>query len=208
MWADGIPLTVDHKIGAPISSAAAWISCARIGAPASSSTVVTISSTGVGHRRTRRGTSRAVADPASGYARRYGSVPEACPPVTENLASSPKCGKPEVTTTKLSLLYESGILKLRGRGIGSLEGSSECGASTVRGGMDALLFSWPDGVPARLSGMPLSRQAIFGKKKVLVARMNSGQKRKGPEKVALGALVGTVTDFGRNNATVRLVRVP
>lgn len=145
---------------------------------------------------------------ASGYARRYGSVPEACPPVTEDLASSPECGKPEVTTTKLSLLYERGMLKLHGRAIGSVDGSSECGASTVRGGMDALAFSWPDGVPARLNGVPLSRHAIFGKKKVLVVRMSSGQKKKGPEKVALGTLVGTVTDFGRNSATVRLVRVP
>lgn len=144
---------------------------------------------------------------ANGYARRFGSVPEACPPVTEDLSSSPECGKPEVASTKLGLLYERGMLKLRSRALGIPESSTECGASTVRGGMDALYFSWPDGVPARLNGVPLSPGAIFGKKKVLVVRMSSGQKRKGPQNVTLGTLVGTVTEFGRNTATVRLVRV-
>ena len=50
--------------------------------------------------------------------------------------------------------------------------------------------------------------ANLQEEKVLVVRMSSGQKKEGPEKIAPGALVGTVTDSGRNGATVRLVRVP
>jgi len=145
---------------------------------------------------------------ASGYARRFGSVPEACPPVTEDLASSPECGKPEVKSTKLGLLYERGLLKLSHKALGSVESANDCGASTVRGGMDALVFSWDEGVPAKLNGAPLSPRAIFGRARVLIVRMSSGQKKKGPEKVTLGTLVGTVTEFGRNTATIRLIRVP
>lgn len=146
---------------------------------------------------------------STGTARRFGSVPEACPPVAEDLAASPDCAKPDVNTTKLGLLYQGRLPKLSSPAPAlSTLSSSECGATTLRGGVESLSFSWVDGVPAPLAPATLSPSAIFGSKKVLLLRMISVPKVKGPETVALDNLNGTVTEKARNRATVRLVRVP
>lgn len=142
-----------------------------------------------------------------GTARRYGSVPEACPPVTEDLAASPECGKPDVTTANVGLIYQGGLLKLRTPRLG-LATTSECGATTVKGGVEHLLFSWLEGTPRQPAPAGLSPAAIFGTRRVLVLNMPSVPAVKGPLTNTLGHVTSTVTETGRNRATVRLIRVP
>ena len=82
----------------------------------------------------------------------------------------------------------------------------DCPVSEVRGGIPSMAFGWPAQPP--LPQMILPRGVLFGKRKVIVMHSDSGPLSKPVQTAVIGSLTGTVSDFGRNQATIRLIRVP
>jgi hypothetical protein len=129
-----------------------------------------------------------------------------CDPRTEDLSQGPDCGKPDVSTRNSRLLYDSarGLLSLQLRGLAPVL-ELECPHTEIRGGIPSLKFGWPSA--PKLPQFNLPRRVIFGKAKVIVRSESVGPVKKGPETAAIGALTGTLSDFGNNKATIRLIRV-
>jgi len=139
---------------------------------------------------------------ASGSARRSdGSGPGGgpCPPFSEDLAAGPACGKPHAETIQLQLSYDRGLLGPRPLGLGVFL-DIDCGADRLGAGTERLVFGWP--VPAPLHGAAVAPGAIFGRRKVLVVTMTSGQRKEGPRAASSGPLSGT-TMSTRVRTTVR-----
>jgi hypothetical protein len=141
---------------------------------------------------------------SSGFATRTETGPPGtCPPVTEDLSQGPDCGRPDRTNMTAALTYTAGALRLRLAGLGSLP-DIECPVSQVLGGVPDLLFAWPTPVPLRAT--PVPRALIFGKRRVIVVRAFAPARRT-TQPVASGPLSGSATHFGRNQATIRLIRI-
>ncbi len=143
---------------------------------------------------------------ASGHASRT-NPPEGgvCAPRTEDLSQGPDCGVPQVDTVNVAMLYNRSLLKLQLNGIGALV-EVDCPVSEVRGGISSMVFGWP--VQPPLPQMLLPRGVLFGTKKVIVMHSDSGPRSKPAQTAVIGTLTGTVSDFGRNRATIRMIRVP
>jgi hypothetical protein len=143
---------------------------------------------------------------ASGHASRT-NPPEGgvCAPRTEDMSQGPECGVPQVDKVNVGMLYNRSLLKLELNGLGPLV-EIDCPVSEVRGGIPSLAFGWPAVPP--LPQMILPRGVLFGKKKVIVMHSDSGPRSKPVQTAVIGTLTGTVSDFGRNQATIRLIRVP
>lgn len=144
---------------------------------------------------------------ASGYATRANPVTGGgvCAPLSEDLTKGPDCGKPDVDTQNVGLLYSRGLLDIRLLGLGALP-ESDCPHSEIRGGIPALEFGRP--TPPKLPQFAIPPGVIFGTKKVIVRATDSGPRKSGPKTVTIGNLVGTISEFGSNRATIRLIRVP
>ena len=145
---------------------------------------------------------------ASGSASRQ-NPPEGgvCDPRTEDLTKGPDCGKPFVDTVKAGLLYDRprGLLSLETKGLGALLPELDCPHSEIRGGIPSLRFAWPS--QPKLPQFSIPPRVIFGKKRVIVRTEESGQRKEGPTSGTVGGLSFTVSDFGSNRATIRLIRV-
>lgn len=134
-----------------------------------------------------------------------------CSPVAEDLAQGPECGKPRVEKVKAALLYTRprpslGLLKVQLNRLLPLS-DIECPVSEVRPGIDFMKFGWPTPVMRNELKVPISPGQIFGTRRVIVGRFDSGLISTGPVNAAIGTLTGTVTDFGSTTLTVRLIRV-
>jgi hypothetical protein len=149
-------------------------------------------------KTTRMSSGTASRTPAAGV------PPEACPPVTEDLSQGPECGKPVGSTAKAGLTFFQGNLKLRFLGLPLLL-EIDCGGGQVRGGLPDLRYGWP--TPPALRGVLLTAGEIFGRRRVIVKTLDSGQARS-TQQLTLGPLSGNATHFGRNRVTIRLIRVP
>lgn len=150
----------------------------------------------------------AVTRTASGFASRTpaaGIPQEACPPVTEDLSRGAECGKPETLKTTASLTLTSARgLRLRTTGLGTLL-DIRCPDGAVVAATDVdLALGWPTPPTLRDRAVPLGQ--IFGSRRVIIMRLDSLQKRQaGP--ISAGPVSGSATHFGRNRATIRLIRV-
>jgi hypothetical protein len=110
-----------------------------------------------------------------------------------------------VDKVNVGMLYNRSLLSLKLNGLSPLP-DIECPASEIRGGIPNLEFAWP--TPPRIPQMILPPGVIFGTRKVIVMHSDSGPLSRPAQTVAIGSLTGTVSDFGRNRATIRLIRVP
>ena len=129
-----------------------------------------------------------------------------CAPLTEDLSQGPDCGKPQVDTAKAGLVYTGGLLSIQPRAIGALV-EIDCPKSEVRGGIPSLYYAWPTPPPLRPFRVAVS--TIFAKTpKVIVETRRTPILKKGPQTVTIGSLHGTVSEFGSNTLTLRMIRVP
>jgi len=132
--------------------------------------------------------------------------PGVCAPLTEDLSQGPDCGKPQVDTAKAGLVFTNGLLSIRPRALGALV-EIDCPTSQVRGGIPSLYYAWP--TPPPLRPFRVSAATIFAKTpKVIVETRTTGVLKKGPQTAVIGSLHGTVSEFGRNTLTLRMIRVP
>jgi len=150
----------------------------------------------------------AVTRTATGFASRTpaaGIPQEACPPVTEDLSRGAECGKTETLKTTASLTVTSARgLRLRTTGLGNLL-DIRCPDGAVVAATDVdLALGWPTPPKLRDRAVPLGQ--IFGSRRVIIMRLDSLQKRQaGP--ISAGPVSGSATHFGRNRATIRLIRI-
>lgn len=130
-------------------------------------------------------------------------APEACPPVSEDLSKGPDCGKPDNLRANVSLEYLQGKLRVKLRGLGSV-GDIRCPVSEVYGGTPELKYSWPTPPDVRPGVLPV--QKIFGGARAFAVRMTAIPVRT-VETVNRTYLSGSATDWGKNQALVRFIRL-
>ena len=130
-------------------------------------------------------------------------APEACPPLSEDLAQGPDCGVPQRLRTNISLTYTGGLLRIRSSGLGAVE-EIACPVSQVYGGTPEPKYVWPSAPPLRPE--LIAPSLIFGTRAAFVVRLAALPTRTS-EPIASGPLSGNVRDFGTNRVTVRFIRI-
>jgi hypothetical protein len=136
--------------------------------------------------------------------------PVPCGVPDTDLSQNPDCGKDiPFPGAAMVLGYRGGHISLAVSRKTALKGfgsPDECGADQQTGISDALLWDWP--TPVALQSAPLTARQIFGRRHAFAVTLRSSDvaPTRSTRPATLGALSGTVTDVGSDQATVRFVR--